>query len=892
MANYNLGTARGAIEIDASGAVKGSKTAGDAVEQVGTKYGNAARSAGAAGGVLTGAAAVIGGAFAAAVVSAANFEAKISGIGAVSGATAPQLEQIRQKALDLGKTTSFSAGEAAEAIEELVKAGLPLADVLAGAADAAVALAAAGGVSMPEAAEQISNAMNQFGIAAKDVGGVADIIAGAANASAISVGDFGQSLKQVGAVANLTGVSFEDTATAIALLGQAGIKGSDAGTSLKTMLSNLQPTTDKQTALFKKLGLITADGANQFFTAEGKLKSLAEVSQIMQNSLKGQTDQQKALALETLFGSDAIRAAAILTKEGASGFNEMSGAMGKVTAEAVALERLDNVKGKFEELKGSLETAAITIGTLLLPAVQKIIEFFTGLINKFLELSPSTQKIILAVVGITAAIVGVIGVILTVVAVIGAFMAALAPVAAAIGIGVGALAGIVAVVPIVIAAIVLLAILIVKNWDTIKEKTVAVFNAIKDFLVGVWDSIKGALSTAFEAIKSAAESVFNAVKDFFSTVFDAIKGIITTVTEAIRAVFDAWWATVTLIFTTALNAIKALWSAIWSTFGPLIKAILDLIVAIFNLWWTVVKGIFLLALEGLKLVVTTAFNAIKTVIESILNGIKIIIETVWNAIKPFITAAVNAIKTAIETGFNAAKTVVTTVFNAIKNAIETVWNAIKPFIVAAVANVLASISKLKEIVAKVAGFFGDMFNAVKTKVGELITFAGGIAGKVLGAIGNLGRLLFGKGQDIIQGLIDGITSMISKVTGAIESVTSKISAFLPGSPVKEGPLKVLNRGYAGGEIMRMLANGMGSELPAIQGLLGNVSATIATGVTPTVPAGYTRPLPAFPAAGPSYNIDRVEIPARDLEEMRGVQDFFDRIQQEGRRRTAGAGVGR
>lgn len=384
MAEYNLGTARGVIEIEYNG--KGAQQASRDMRDVGTEAQNASARYSKSAGTLAKGGAVVAGGLALAIRSAANFEKGLSNIEAVSGATGSQMEQIRNKALQLGKDTQFSASESAQAIEELVKAGLSVEDVMNGAADSTVALAAAGEISMPEAATIASNAMNQFGLSAKEMPKVADAIAGAANASAIDVKDFGYSLSQVGAVAHLAGATFGDTATAIALMGNAGIKGSDAGTSLKSMLQRLQPTTKKQTALMEELGLITADGANQFYDAQGNMKSLSDVSGVLQKSLKGMTKQQKQAALTTLFGADAIRGAAVLADKGSAGFDKMAKAMGKVSAADVAATRMDNLEGSIEQLKGSIETLMIMVGAPLLNGIRSIVDGFTGFLNVVLEL--------------------------------------------------------------------------------------------------------------------------------------------------------------------------------------------------------------------------------------------------------------------------------------------------------------------------------------------------------------------------------------------------------------------------------------------------------------------------------------------------------------------------
>jgi len=334
-----------------------------------------------AGAALLGAGAAIVGAGAAAVAAASGFEATMSGVKAVSGATATEMKGLSGLALQLGKDTAFSASEAGAGIEELVKGGLSISDIMGGAAKATLNLAAAGGVSLPEAATIAANALSQFSLKGKDMAHVSDLIAGAANASAIDVNDFKFSLASVGAVAAGIGLTFDSTAVAIAELGAAGIKGSDAGTSLKAMLLNLSPSTKKATEEMKDLGIITATGANQFFDAQGKVKDFAAISQVLQTATKGLTEEQRINALQTLFGTDGMRAALIATKEGSAGYGEMAGAMGKVSAEAVGLEKLNNLQGDIKTVGGSVETWGITFGTVFLPALRDATQWVTNLVN-------------------------------------------------------------------------------------------------------------------------------------------------------------------------------------------------------------------------------------------------------------------------------------------------------------------------------------------------------------------------------------------------------------------------------------------------------------------------------------------------------------------------------
>lgn len=409
MAEYNLGTARGVISIDGKPAVKGIGQAQAAQATFVGSLGKTSKIVGKTGKVIGGIGLAGVAAFGLAAKFASDFESRMNAIEAVSGATGKEMDKLRGLALKLGADTKFSAGEAAGAMEELLKAGLNTADVMNGAADATVNLAAAGEIDLKSAATIAANAMNGFNLAAKDMPHIADLIAGAANASAIDVGEFGQSMQQSAAVANLAGLSFDDLSVAIAAMGNAGIRGSDAGTSLKTMLQNLQPVTDKQKDLFKELGIITEDGSNAFYDAAGNTKSLADIAGVLQKATAGLTTKEKQMALEVMFGSDAIRAAAVIANEGSDGMNKLAGAIGKVSAKEVAETRMKGLGGALEELSGSAETLAIVVGTPLLKSLTGLANKLTSALNWFTQLPAPMRETITSALKIASVFLLVAG---------------------------------------------------------------------------------------------------------------------------------------------------------------------------------------------------------------------------------------------------------------------------------------------------------------------------------------------------------------------------------------------------------------------------------------------------------------------------------------------------
>jgi TP901 family phage tail tape measure protein len=344
----------------------------------------------------------------AAVTQAANFEQKMADVKAVSGATASEMDQLGDIAKEMGMKTAFSATEAAGGIEELIKAGLTVEQVINGGLEASLNLAVAGNLQLAEAAEIASTALNSFKADNLSAADAANILAGAANASATDVSEMRYGLSMSSAVASGVGLSFRDTATSLALFAQNGLKGSDAGTSLKTMLLNLSPSTDKAAGQMKELGLLTEQNTSAFYDANGSIKSMAEIADLLKTKLAHLSDEQRQMALKTMFGTDAIRAANILYKEGAVGIDAMWSAMSKVTALDVATVKINTLKGAFNEFTSSLESVGIKIGEEFLPGLTDLTRFATDLVRKFGEVDASTVKAGLAFAG-TATAVALIG---------------------------------------------------------------------------------------------------------------------------------------------------------------------------------------------------------------------------------------------------------------------------------------------------------------------------------------------------------------------------------------------------------------------------------------------------------------------------------------------------
>jgi len=333
-----------------------------------------------------------------------DFDKTLSDLQAVSGATGAQMDTLRQQALDAGAATTFSASEAAAAQVELAKAGVSTADILGGALEGALSLAAAGNLDLATSATYAANAMTTFGLSGRDVEHIADVLAAAANKSAVDVGDIGTALQQTGLVADQFGLTLDDTVGVLAAFGQAGLKGSDAGTSLKTMLQRLGAPTGVAADEMQRLGISMFDTAGNFIGIEAAAGELQE-------GLAGLTQEQRAQAMSTIFGADAVRAATILYSEGADGIGEWVTAVNDAGyAEEVAAQKTDNLSGDLEALGGAFETQLIEGGSKATGALRGLTQGATDVVSGFSALPDTLQNVGLGLGGLAAGGLTTIGV--------------------------------------------------------------------------------------------------------------------------------------------------------------------------------------------------------------------------------------------------------------------------------------------------------------------------------------------------------------------------------------------------------------------------------------------------------------------------------------------------
>ncbi|ERL21455.1 phage tail tape measure protein, TP901 family [Oribacterium sp. oral taxon 078 str. F0263] len=502
----------------------------------------------------------------AAVKAAADFDSAMSKVAAVSGATGSDLEDLRDKAREMGAKTKFSATEAAEAMNYMAMAGWKTEDMLSGI-EGVMNLAAASGEDLATTSDIVTDALTAFGLTAADSGHFADILAAASSNANTNVSMMGETFKYCAPIAGALGFSAEDTAEAIGLMANAGIKGSQAGTALRTIMNNL--TGDIQLS-GQALGDVTIQTTN----ADGSMRDLSDILADCRGAFSQLTESEQAQAAEALVGKNAMSGFLALMNAGEADINKLSSAINNCdgTAANMAETMQDNLAGQLQILKSQLEELAISIGELLMPSIRAIVGWIQKVVDWLNSLDEGTKKTIVTIALVAAAIGPVLIVVGKVISAVGTIMTIVPKLAAALNVVKGAFAALnttmlanpIFLIIAAIAALVAAFIYLWNNCEEFRQFWIDLWENIKEIAVAVWNALKNFFTKAWEAIKTTAETVWNAIKEFFTGLWEGIKGVFTTVVNAISTFLSNAWNGIKNTVTTVWNAISTFFSNIWN----------------------------------------------------------------------------------------------------------------------------------------------------------------------------------------------------------------------------------------------------------------------------------------------------------------------------------------
>lgn len=684
------------------------------------------------------------------VKAAADFEQSMANAASVSGATGEELKQMTDLAREMGKTTVFSAQDAGDAMYYMSSAGYK-AGQMAEAIQPTLDLAAATQSDLAFTTDTTIATLNQFGLAAKDTGRVTNTFAAVIGNSQATLDKLAYSMRYVGPVANSLGYSVESTTAALGLLYDAGFKGEQAGTVLRGALSQLLSPSKAVDRTLSQLGL-------NYAQVNPATNSLADIIGIL-----GESSITTAQAVE-IFGQEAGPGMMALIAQGADALVEMEEKItGTSAATEMAKKQLDTFKGQLKLLKSAASEVSIQLGNILIPILTALVTtYLMPAVNAFSALDTETQKYILAIAGLAAAIGPLLWILGGMASGISALITLFAPLVAWIGTIVSALglwiggastfaeAMLLIMGPVgwVIAAVIALGVALIVLWnksETFKNGVLAVWDAIYTWAVTHWPAIRDTIISVFQAIWAYIQPVVSAIGSFLHEVFGEI---------------FTWWKenwglvsqVITLYYSTIWKTIKLYSGIIWD----LLKPWLNLLWNQFKIIWTGIEFVVKTAWEILKLIVRNAIDIIGGIIKAAMQLITGDWQGAWNTMK--------------ETG-------------------EKVLGNISVFIHNTLDNIVAFIKKLKSRFYEMgADLFYGLRDGILNAGTRAINAAREVAARVASAVAGFfkikspSRVMMDMGGYFTEGFADGITGNIKTAMAAAKNLSAATMNTVTTSP--------------------------------------------------------------------------------------------------------------
>lgn len=761
----DVGSAVGYLDLDISGFLSGLQSAqsqaNTASKNIATTIGNNLQSAGksmtSAGSTLTKTVTTpVIGLGTAAVKVTSDFESAMSKVSAISGATGGDLDALNKKAQEMGAKTKFSATESAEAFTYMAMAGWKTEDMLSGI-DGIMSLAAADGLDLATTSDIVTDALTAFGLSASDSGHFADVLAKASSNANTNVSMLGESFKYAAPVAGALGYSAEDTAIALGLMANAGIKGSQGGTALRGSLTRLIKPTDDAAALMEQYGLSMTN-------ADGSMKSLGEVMNMLRDKLGGLTEAEQAQVAAQIFGQEAMSGMLAIINASDSDYAKLTDAIYDAdgAAQQMADTMLDNLSGQLTLLKSALEGLAIQFGEILMPYIKQFVTWLQNLTQKLQELTPEQKEQIVKWAAIVAAIGPVLMVlgkltssIGSIITTFGKIPGAIAKAKSAFTAVSAAIGGISAPVVAVVAVIGVLIAAFANLWKTNEEfrnKMTAIWDGIKSkfesFAQGIVDRLN-ALGFDFEnfgeVVKAIWDGFCSLLAPIFEGVFNQVSVILGSVLDALTGIFDVFIGIFTGNWDQAWQGVKEIFGAVW-----------DLIKGTFESWTMAFKGI-----------ADTVLGWFGTTWDETWTNIKQFFVDIWNGITSFFSNVISSIKMAVSnfitTIINFFAQLPTNIANFITNAYNSV--------VTWVSNMVAKAREMgQNFLNAVVSFFTNLPYKVGYFIGNTLT-------NIVIWVGNMVAKAREMGTNFINNVVSFFTQLPGKVLQFITSAFNNVQTW-------------------------------------------------------------------------------------------------------------------
>lgn len=609
---------------------------------------------------------------AAIIKTGADYEAGMSKVQAISGATGEEMDALSGKAMEMAAQTKFSTAESAEAYQYMAMAGWKSGEMVDGLSGI-MNLAAASGESLATTSDIVTDALTAFGLSASDSGHFADVLAVASSNSNTNVAMMGETFKYVAPVAGALGFSVEDVSAAIGLMANSGIKAGQAGTALRSMFTRLaKPTKETQGAL-DMLGVSLTN-------SDGTMKSLSEVMADLRAGFSGLSEAEQAQIASSLAGQEAMSGLLAIVNASDADVEKLTAAIGAAdgTAAAMAETMNNNASGAVTMLMSAVNVLFTSLSEFLIPAFTGIVRTVTDTVNGFNSLDDHTKKLILTIGGIAIAagpVLTVAGKIITSVGTIGTGITKLMSLGGSLAKGVKALWALFTANPIalVVVAIAGLVAAFAALWNNCE--------AFREFWLGLWESISAAASAAWAAITGfftaaweTIQSVWSAAVAFFAGIADGISAAFSETVAFFHDIFTAAWETVQAVWGIAVDFFAGVGDGIQTV----VAAACEAIALLFSAAWEAAKAVW----DTVVGFFTEVGEGVRAVFEAVTGAISAAFQAAWESVRSAWEAAAaffQGIWKKIEGAFSGAAGFFGGVFSKAWSAVTSAWSGAAAF---------------------------------------------------------------------------------------------------------------------------------------------------------------------------------------------------------------------
>ena len=757
-----------------------------------------------------------------AVQTSVDFDSAMRRAATIAGATEKEFDALKKTALDLGAKTTKSAQEVAVAMSEMAAKGYDVNQIIA-AMPGVIAAAEASGEDLALTADTVSSALNAFGLKASEASRVADILAQTANDSAAGIVDMSYAFKYAAPVVSSLGVSIEELAAATGIMADVGIRGEQAGTTLRGGLVQLLKPAEKTAKMMKSMGIEVTD-------ANGKFLGLAGIIRELQTAMEGQTETQKLQTLASIVGTEAASGFLALMKAGPDKIDAMTKSLeNSAGASAKAAKKMmGGLGGAIEQMSGSFETMKIIVGDHLTPTIQRSVEWVTKLIEAFNNAPPKLQKFISVAALVLATLTGFIAVVATAAAGVGLFMMSIAPIvglftktnatgkktSGVLRVLGGIFRWLVSPIGLVIGAIVGLSAAFV----TLYKKSETFRNTIDKIV----SKLEGAFSAgvikagqALTKLKSVFVKLVNTkINPFFENLADVFRGAWIVSVEKASAVFSKFKNVLldiaeTKVFSFFERLAGAVSSAFHGDFSGMAQIFGQLVPTIISV---MVGGIPALILTAARYLPAIA-EGLESSMPAVLSGITKVIDRIFDSmtiyLPMFIQSGVDILTKIIEGLAKAIPLVLIIILNIVTTIITAIAKYLPEF-------VSVGVDILTSLIEGISNTIPLILPIILTVVTTLIT-----------AIADFLPDFIQSGTEILISLINGLVSSLPKIVGiALMVVTTLLRVITDALPV------IINTGIT---ILNALIEGIIILLPALIDAALSIVLTIAQAITDNLP---------------------------------------------------------